>query len=364
METNRYISDLAIHPGEFLEETLEAISMSQAELSNRLGRPLQAINEIIKGKKSITPTTALELEDVLGIPSHIWIGLESEYQIVIAKQAELKQMEEESALLPQFPYAELVKFGFVQATRSAVEKVDELKRFFSVAKLGQLEYVKAYQPAFRVSNHKEVSHEAIATWIQAGRIRAKDINTKPFDKKKLKESLLPLKDLMNLENIKDSIDQITKILAECGVAFVMLPHFPKTRVNGATFWLEDNTKAVVLMSIRGSYSDIFWFSFFHELGHILLHNKREVFLEDGYNDPSLQKQEDEANDFAKDFLISQPLFDQFVEKQDFNRKAVQEFSKQIGVKDSIVVGRLMHEKIILFSDYKLNALRDKYQWEN
>lgn len=109
METNIYQSDLAIHAGEFLEETLEEIGMTQSELSNRLGRPTQTINEIIKGKKSITPTTALELEDVLGVPSHIWIGLESEYQIVIAKQEELKQMEEESKLIPNFPYADLVK---------------------------------------------------------------------------------------------------------------------------------------------------------------------------------------------------------------------------------------------------------------
>lgn len=135
MMTNTYISDLAIHAGEFLEETLEEIGMTQAELANRLGRPLQAINEIIKGKKSITSTTALELEDVLGIPSHIWIGLETEYQIVIARQEELKQMEEESKFLKNFPYADLVKIGFVKATNIAVEKVDELKRFFSVAKL-------------------------------------------------------------------------------------------------------------------------------------------------------------------------------------------------------------------------------------
>lgn len=108
METNIYHSDLAIHPGEFLEETIEELGMSQAELANRLGRPVQAINEIIKGKKSITSATALELENVLGVPSHIWIGLESEYQIVLARQEELKQMEEESALVKKLS---LCRFG-------------------------------------------------------------------------------------------------------------------------------------------------------------------------------------------------------------------------------------------------------------
>jgi len=361
METN-YQSDLAIHPGEYLEEMLEDIGMSQAELANRMGRPKQMINEIIKGKKSITSTTALELEDVLGVPSHIWLGLESEYQIVLAKAEELKQMEEESKLIPNFPYAELAKLGFVKATRRAVEKVEELKKFFGVAKLIQISQVKAYQPAFRVSDHKSVSHEAIATWIQAGRVEASKIKTESFDKKRLKSLLSDIKDLMNLENINESIEGIRKILVSCGVSFVMLPHFKKTKVNGATFWIDDRSKAVIVMSIKGSYSDIFWFSLFHEIAHILLHDKREVFLEDGCNDPALQQQENEADQFAKDFLIPKNKFESFVNKGSFSKESVKSFAKELGIKPSIIVGRLMHEKIVRFDNYHLLQLRDKYKW--
>ena len=361
MMTNIYNSDLAIHPGEFLEETIEEIGMSQAELANRLGRPMQAINEIIKGKKSITSTTALELEDVLGIPSHIWLGLENEYQIVLARQEELKQMEEESTLVQNFPYVDLVSLGFVKATKKAVEKVDELKRFFSVAKLVQISHVKAYQPAFRVSNHGEISHEAIATWIQAARIKAKEIETEVFDKKKLKESLPELKSLMNLSDINESIIELQKVLNRSGVALVLLPHFKKTKVNGATFWL-DSEKAVIVMSLRGAFSDVFWFSFFHEVGHIVLHPKREVFLENGCDDPKLKKQEDEADKFASDLLVNNKDFEQFLALGDFSESSVVNFAKDQGIKASIIVGRLMHNKIIHFNDYKLSPLRDRYKW--
>jgi HTH-type transcriptional regulator/antitoxin HigA len=359
--TNTYISDLAIHAGEFLEETLEEIGMTQVELANRLGRPIQAVNEIIKGKKSITSTTALELEDVLGIPSHIWLGLESEYQIVIARQEELKQMEEESKSLKNYPYADLVKLGFVKATTKAVEKVDELKRFFSVAKLAQIPQVQAYEPAFRVANTNNVSNEAIATWIQAVRLKAKDMQTDKFDKKKLKDSLAQIKSLMNLD-IKEAINQIQKILNSCGIALVLLPHFKNTKVHGATFWL-DNEKAVIAMTLRGSYSDIFWFSFFHEIGHILLHPKREVFLENECVDAKLEKQEDEANEFASETLINEKEYNKFVLKNDFSKNSVVNFAQQLRTKTSIVVGRLMHDKIIHFGNYKLLNLRDKYTWE-
>ena len=362
MTTNTYISNLAIHAGEFLEETLEAIGMTQAELANRLGRPLQAINEMIQGKKSITSTTALELEDVLGVPSHIWMGLESEYQIVLAKQEELKQMEEESKFLKNFPYGNLVKLGFVNATSKAIEKVDELKRFFGVAKLAQIPQVKIYQPAFRVANHDNISHEAIATWIQAVRIKAKEIKTEVFDKKNLKENLPRIKALMNLE-INDAIKEIQEILNSCGIALVMLPHFKNTKVHGATFWLDNEKKAVIAMTLRGSFSDVFWFSFFHEIGHILLHPKREVFLEDDCVDLKLKKQETEADKFASEILLADKEFNIFLSKKDFSKDNVVNFAKRLEIKPSIIVGRLMHEKIVAFNHFPLSALRDRYKWE-
>ena len=362
METNIYHSDLAIHPGEFLEEILDDIGMSQVELSNRIGRPTQTINEIIKGKKSITSKTALELEDVLKVPAHIWVGLESEYQVVKAKAEEQEQMQEETKLLKKFPYADLVKLKFVKQTRNAIEKVDELKRFFGVAKLAQIPKVKVYQPAFRVSDHKQVSYEAIASWLQAGRLKAKEIETKKFDKDRLKEVLKDIKKSMNFDNINHSIDEIKNILASCGVAFVILPHFKGTKAHGATFWLNEKDRAVILMTIRGAYSDIFWFSLFHEIGHIVLHQKREVFLEDGYNNPALQKQEDEANKFARDFLIPTDGLEMFIKEGTFDEKSILNFAKKLEIKPSIVVGRLMHEKIISYNDYKLITLRDKYKW--
>lgn len=363
METNIYHSDLAIHPGKYLEEILEDIGMSQSELSERLGRPSQAINEIIKGKKSITPTTALELEDVLKVPSHIWLGLESEYQITIAKQAEQKQMGEEISLIERFPYTELVKLGFVKKTRNLLEKVDELKQFFSVAKLSQIANVKMYQPAFRIAtNHDHVLNESIAAWMQASKIRATKIVTKAFDKEKLENELAKIKAKMVLDDINESLFEIRDILASCGIAFILLPHFKNTKMHGATFWIEDGKKAIVAMTLRGSYSDVFWFSFFHELGHILLHSKREVFLEDGCDNKALQQQENEANEFSKNFLIPSNEYNNFIAQENFTKTAITKFAKRLNIKPSIIVGRLMHDELIAFGDFKLNSLRDKYNW--
>ena len=362
METNTYISDLAIHPGELLEETIEEIGMSQAELANRLGRPTQAINEIIKGKKSITPATAIELEDVLKVPAHIWVGLESEYQMVKAKQEELKVMEQETSLLDKFPYLDLSKLGFVEKTRDKMKKVDELRGFFSVANLGRIEHVGAYQSAFRVTSHKNITHESIASWIQAGRLKADAIDTKPFDKSKLKKLLPKIKKSMLLD-ITDAIATCKELLASCGVAFVLMPHFKNTGAQGATFWLNNKDKAVLMMSLRGKSSDMFWFSLFHEIGHILLHKKREIFIENGYDTPKLREQEEEANRFARDLLIPQKDFEVFVASESCKTPiGVKTFAESLNIKTSIVVGRMMHEKLITYT-HSLRREIDKYEFK-
>ena len=77
--------DVAIPPGETLAETLETLKMSQAELARRAKRPVQAINEIVRGKKEITAETALALEAVLGVPAHVWMRLESDYRLTAAR---------------------------------------------------------------------------------------------------------------------------------------------------------------------------------------------------------------------------------------------------------------------------------------
>ena len=112
---------------------------------------------------------------------------------------------------------------------------------------------------------------------------------------------------------------------------------------------------------RGSF--VFWFSFFHEVGHVLLHDKRKVFLENGHNDPDLEKQEKEADDFARDILINDADYKKFVENEEISKESVIVFANQQNIKVSIVVGRLMSEKIIEYNHYVFSKLRDRYKWE-
>jgi len=363
MATERELhSDLPIPPGEYLEEVLEEIGMSKAELARRMGRPATKISPIFKGSKAITPETAMQFEKVVGVPANIWLGLESEFRLALARQAEEKQIAEEIKLLTPFCYSELAKQGVVEKLTSRQEKVRELQRFFGVASLLNVsaEGALRYQAAFRVGKAGAVAIKAhaVASWLRMGEIFADRITCEPFDSAKLEDALNEIR-AMSLQRPREFQQALSDRLAQCGVALVTVPHFPGTKAHGATFWLSDE-KAVLMLSIRGRWADIFWFSLFHELGHILRHGRKTVIIEDDSFTAEQQAREDEADAFARDLLVPSTSYNRFVDGGDFYPNSVAAFAREIGIDAGILVGRLQHDAH-LRPEWG-NKLRTKYEW--
>lgn len=360
MTDQNHISDLAIPPGEYLEEVLDSLELSQAELARRMGRPPQAINEIIKGEKAITSDTAIQLEQVVGVPAEFWNNLESEYRLVLAKEQELLKAQEETESVSKFPYLEMSKLGLVKTTRDAIEKVRELKKFFGVSSLSNIENVREYSPAFRLCEKRAISREAIAAWLRTGNLIASEQEVCSFDKSALKSSIEDIRSLSLEPDPNKMLASLGSLLATCGVALVVIPHYPRTYVTGATFWHGKN-KAVVMMSMRGSWSDIFWFSLMHELAHILLHDKRITFIEGGNSSSDQYKtQEEEADDFSKEVLIPKFSYDEFLSRLDFSPASISAFAESIGIHPGIVTGRLQHDKYLSHSQHHH---RIRYKWK-
>ena len=353
---NHHTSDLAIPPGEYLQEVIDDLGLSQTELAERMGRPVQAINEIIRGEKAITPETAIQLGDVTGVPCHIWNGLEAEYRLILAQQRDRERLASEATLVGEFPYPQIAKLGLLKPTRDLAERVMELRRFFGVASLYNLETVDDYQPAFRQGKGGKASPHALIAWLRMAEIAAKAVECAAFKAGALKAALPEIRGLTR-EEPDVFLPMLRGLLAGCGVAFILLPHLPKTYAHGATFFLGD--KAVLVMSIRGAWADVFWFGLFHEIGHILLHSKRQRFLENDATDPALQRQEDEANDFACDALLPRQRFQAFVASGEFGPRPIQAFADDIGIAPGIVTGFLQHRRHVAYS---YHALRVKYQW--
>ncbi len=351
------ISNLPIPPGEYLEEVIEELGMSKGELATRMGRPSSKLSAIFNGKKAITPDTALQLERVTGVPAHIWTGLETDYQLALARQREElreEQCKAETPLVTRFCYNELRKLHLVPTCTRPIDKVKALQQFFGVMSLNDVPDLPRYRVAFRHKAKKESerSPEAVAAWLRVGEIQAREMECTPFCAKRLEGSLNDLR-AMSRKDPARFYRPLQETLANAGVALVACPHFPKTRAHGATFFLTEE-KAVLMVTLRCGWADIFWFSLFHEIGHILLHGKKEVILEDSEK----SKKEDEADAFARDCLIPPKLWETFVRSRCFDRRGITRFAKEVGVSSGIVVGRLQHENYLEKS--WLNELRMRY----
>jgi len=357
-------SDLPIPPGEYLEEVIDGLGITKNELAGRLGRPASKLSAIFKGKKAITPDTALQLERVVGVPAHIWTGLESEYRLALArgeKERELERLKAESYLITRFRYADLARLGFVKKKTRNTDKVLELSKFLGVASLENVRDLRRYDVAYRLgAGKKKVSPEALVAWLRIGELAAHQRQCTRFDRNKLKEALNVVR-TMTSQSPENFQERLRQVLAESGVALVLCPYLSGTRAHGAIFWL-NREKAVIMMTLRYNWADIFWFTLFHELGHILLHNRQGVIIEGVTGDsPQDRKRETEADRFAADTLIPPSSYQGFVRRRRFYQDDIITFASQIAIHPGIVVGRL--QKYGLLDPSWHNKLRDRFEWK-
>ncbi|MFH1007975.1 MAG: HigA family addiction module antitoxin [Candidatus Latescibacterota bacterium] len=356
-------SDLAIPPGEYLEEVISELGMTKKELAERMNRPAPKLSAIFTGAKAIQPDTALQLEKVVGVPAHIWTGLEAEYRLILARQEaerEIQLPSEERSLVTKYCYAELTNLGLVSKKTRSTDKVLELQKFFGVMSLRDIPKLKRYQVAFRTGGggKRKRAPETVAAWLRIGELQAQKTALAPFEKDVF-EKLLPTLRRMTRQSPEVFETNLQKILAEVGVALVLCPHLPNTYAHGATFWLHSK-KAVLMLTLRGAWADIFWFSLFHEIGHLLLHDRRTVFLEEDDGNTLFRTMEEEADMFAAETLIQADEYRQFVEAGAFYPADIRRFAKRLEIDTGIVVGRLQYEGHLEKSWH--NDLRTRYGW--
>jgi addiction module HigA family antidote len=348
---------VAIPPGETLIEVLETLSMSQKELAERMGRPLKLINEIIKGKATITPETAIQLERVVGKPATFWTQLEAGYQEALARQISEKELDTEVKKAREYPYLEMVKNGWIKETKNFTERAKNLLEFFAVNSLDNVVETKLVEPVlYRASSKKKIDPYGLSAWLRKGTIDAQGIEVDSFNEQILKQKV---KVLRNLTTEKPEIfdAKIRKDLAESGVAFIVTKGLPNVPINGAARWLGD--KALVQLTLYGRFADKFWFSLFHEIAHILFHGKR-TFNIDLEGKGSTDLKEAQADEFARNILIPPEEYANFLRRGDFSGSSICRFAEKIDIAPGIVVGRLQFDHMIGFN--QLNHLRARYVW--
>lgn len=351
-----YNPDKAIHPGHIIARSLEREGMTQKNLSERTGLTEKHISQIINGEASITVETSLLLENALGGAASFWINLEKNYQETRARIDRIGLMKNEVVLLKKFPYKELAERGYVDQTTNGEKRVENLWKFYAVNSLNYVAQTESV--AFRQRGGPVVKSEAIAAWLRCGELEAKKQELGTFSEQALKQSLEKLR-LLTTDSAEKFSVELRVTMNKAGVALVYVPHFAGTGVSGAVRWVGDTP--IMQLSLLGAYADMFWFNLFHEVGHLVLHGKKDKFIEFDRRDLStVQEKEREADEFATNGLIELKAYTQFVEMGDFSKTSITKFANSIGVHPGILAGRLCHDGLIRWVD--VHGLRTRLKF--
>ena len=335
-------------PGEFLREELEARNWSQTELAEIIGRPVRLINEIIAGKKAITPETAIQLGESLGTGPEVWMNLESHYQLYKVRIAD-NLIKRRAELYNRFPVREMIKRGWITAGKNIDVLEQQFRDFFRLSDL-------ADEPAFSHAARK-TDAEAAPTmlqmaWLFRARQVASELVTRPYDEPALRRAL---QHLSALRTAPEETRHVARILEECGVRWVIVEPIAGTKIDGACFWLANDQPAVA-MTLRLDRIDNFWFVLRHELEHVLQRHGREkgyILDQEVESLPSSQINAEEkvANEAAAQFCVDQAEVKGFIARVApfFKEDRVLQFAQRLNVHPGLVVGQLQR----LLSRYDL-----------
>jgi HTH-type transcriptional regulator / antitoxin HigA len=352
---NQYFPNVVSPPGETLRETLEALGMSQAELADRMGRPKKTINEIIKGKAALTPDTALQLERVLGISAGFWNNRDYHYREFQAMRNESERLRPKVGWLDEMPVRDMVKLGWIAPHADKVRQLQEVLNFFGVASPDVWKKIWCGpKVAFRRSKAFRNDPGLLAGWLRVGEIQARKLECAPYSAARFGKSLEAIRGL-TLKPHSQYLKDLTRICAQAGVALVFLPEPPRLSISGATRWLTP-FKALMQISLRYTTDDQFWLTFFHEAGHILLHGKRDVFLETkGHG----RTKEESADGFAIQHLLPKAGLARFLAAGEPTRESIKRFAEKVELAPGVVVGLLQHRRIV--ADSQFNDLKKLFK---
>ncbi len=326
--------DYAIPPGETLRDRLTEMNLSQAELAIRAGLSTKHVNQIMQGVAPITLETAIVLERITGVPASVWNRREADYRegLLRAKQRVLSSDDEK--WLTTLPVKELQKRDCLPIERDRGRLFEAALKFFGVADREAWERIwRGPVASFRRSEAYASHPGAVVSWLRIAQLDAQETRVEQYSAPGFRKALQEIRSL----TAQDDVNQVVELCASAGVVVVFVPEVKGCRISGAAWWASPS-RGVIALSDRYKKDDYFWFTFFHEAAHLLLHSKKEVFVDDGTDNDLL---EDEANRFAADFLIPPDKAPQL--KQLITDAEVEAFATEIGIAPGIVVGRLQHD---------------------
>lgn len=354
-----YKDIIAFHPGFYIADIIEDMEISQAEFAARMGTTAKTLSKLVNGNANISNDLAKKLSVMMGTSVEVWLNLQNTYDKKLIEIQQIKDFDEQKEIVKEIDYNYFVNLVGLPETKDIKEKVSNLCSFFRVADLRIMlepDFLVNFRASSSFNSRKNVINSR--AWLQTAINISRNIETKPYNSDKLKKNLPELRS-MTIQKPDVFMPRMSEIFAECGIAFVLLPHLKNSGVNGAVKWINED-RVVLAMNNRGIDADKFWFSLFHEIKHVFQQKIKTVFITsttEGMIDIN-NSLEIEADMFAKNYLIPQAELKKFAPTKYTTDEDIIAFAKKIGIHPGIVAGRLQHDGII--EQNRCSQLKEKY----
>jgi HTH-type transcriptional regulator/antitoxin HigA len=354
MVESEFQPNWASPPGDTIRYILDRSGVRLDEFARRIERPTDSAHALLKGNLEITAELASKLELVLGTSSSFWLSREAQYREDLAR---LEQTATQKAWLSELPLKDMIRFGWIKAERTVSHQVRECLSFFNIADISSYGKYRlaVVDAAFRTSPSLKAESGAVAAWLRQGEIETGSLQCLPWNPDCFRQALGKIRVLTREKDPRRFVPELQRICAECGVAVGVIRAPQGCRASGAVRFVAPD-RAMLVLSFRYLSDDHFWFTFFHEAGHLLLH-QHTLFLES--SEKVSTREEDEANEFAARVLIPAEFETAFSRLRPTSHDVIR-FSRQLGVSPGIVVGQLQHRSRI--RPNHLNSLKRRFKW--
>jgi len=358
-ETHEFEPDWFSPPGEAIAERLRHSQTSISDFAFEMDLDESGAERLIDGRLEITGSLARRLEKALGVSADFWETREAHYRRDMNRLAAQIPAAAAKTWLRELPVNDMAQMGWIERQPDVTTKVAECLRYFDVPSIAIFERQVADtigRAKLRTSQTLKSNPGSLAAWLRRGEVEARKIHCQPWNADKFKAAIPAFRKLTLLRDPGIFLPRLITLCSENGVAVVVAKTPQGCRASAATKFVTKE-KALLLLSFRYLSDDHFWFSFFHECGHLILHGRENVFIEGEPHENSLQ--EDEANEFAETALVPEP-WSRLLERVPANKKEILRFAARVGVSPGIIVGQLQHRGKIKHNF--LNYLKRRFEW--
>lgn len=348
-----YNDTIAFHPGYYIEEIVEESGLTQEDFAKRLDTTPKNLSLLVRGEQSLSIDMAMKLSRMLGTSVHYWMNLQNAYDVLIAESRWEGELAEEQKVFRYFDYKHFRDhYGLPDLPRNIDQQMKQVREFLNVSTLSVFTK-RDMAVSFRSSAEALTEGNIIKAnvMVQIAINQALNTEAPKFDKKKFEDAVEYA--LTLTENHEEFYPLIRDAFLQTGVIFVILPNISGSKINGATKKIGDHI--LLMVNDRRLNADTFWFTLFHEIGHVVNGDYGVSF------EREIGECEESADQYAADRLIPPDQYQIFLARNKLDLHDIKVFASQIGRDPGIVLGRLQKDEIVAFNDWKMNSLRHKYK---